>query len=210
MIPKGLEAEPPLLSEARHLVRAYPSHGRPFTELTNQFLEHRLNLGITVQTGAQSNSKGMALCLPHLGALGRFGNQILQYGFGRLIAIHCNADLIFPEWAGSRVFNDSFPQPVQTTYQVCSGVIDADSVSPEYICSSMREGHALQVTGYFGRYANHFPNSAAQFRSHFSYRTEIKNLLLCSLEADGLTSNRYAALHVRRGDFVGNRAGPSF
>ena len=201
---KASELEPPQLRAARHLARIYPSHGQPFTELTNRFLEHYLHLDAALQTETQSHPKSFALNLPHLGALGRFGNQILQYGFGKLIAAHCDADLIFGDWAGARIFIDSFPPTVQTSYNSSRRIINADSVSPQYIYSSMLEGHSLQVTGYFGSYANFFPNSANQFRSYFSYQKAIQDFLSNSLEADGLTANQYIALHIRRGDFVGN------
>ena len=127
-----------------------------------------------------------------LGLDGRFGNQILQYGFPRLYAERHGLVLETPPWLGQHLFDRDDP-PLGPTLPRRSG--DAAALADD------RDGtYAGQdVAGYFCGDPGGWAGERERFRALFAPGRKLRPLA----EAIGrrLSGGTLVAIHLRRGDY---------
>lgn len=132
-----------------------------------------------------------------LGAIGRFGNQVLQYGFLRLYAERHGLTLETPPWVGGALFGCSDP-PVTAGRRVLTelqlGLFEADFEAREPAADA-------DLWGWFQVDTATLARQQRRFRELFEPRPEIALRLEAAvrrLRAGGRTP---VGLHLRRGDF---------
>ncbi|MEO8196368.1 MAG: alpha-1,2-fucosyltransferase [Thermoanaerobaculia bacterium] len=144
-------------------------------------------------------SRDPTLASSTLGAIGRFGNQLLQYGFLRLYAERHGFELETPPWIGSELFGCREP-PVTAGRRVVTelefGLFDAAFETRE-----PTEG--IDLWGWFQVDTTTLARQRRLFCEILEPRPQIAerlNLALRRLCAGGRTP---VGLHLRRGDFQG-------
>lgn len=189
------------------LIRAAPGYAAGFTGLT--LLELR-RAGIAPPS--PRIAAGPTVSFRRLGREGRFGNQLLQYAAARLCADRQGLTLTTPMWPGRALFGLDDP--------LCGGLGGADA-SPAIWQSTVREddvGAAALLSGavplagrdLFGFFCGDVSPMAAQrdaVRRMFAYAPAVVDRL-GPLRARTLGlrgAETLAALHLRRGDFGGDR-----
>jgi hypothetical protein len=141
---------------------------------------------------------GRRLACSTLGRNGRFGNQLLQYGFVRLYAQRHDLDLEVPLWLGRHLFDADDPLPGSPLPRLSE--TDADLIgslngeSPQVYAERDIEGYFCGDTRPLARHRDAF---RALFRPgrHLAGPAEA---LRQRLRSGGRT---VVALHLRRGDF---------
>lgn len=133
-----------------------------------------------------------------LGHAGRFGNQLLQYGWLRVCAEQNGMELETPEWIGRHLYGLDEPlpgPPLPSLHEEDCGV------------SALLDGQALSganghdVVGYFCGDTTPLAPHRERFRSFFTPVGAVAERAAAALDilrADGRT---LVAIHLRRGDF---------
>ncbi|MFE1602204.1 glycosyltransferase [Methylobacterium sp. ID0610] len=169
--------------------RCNPAYGEAFTRRAMLRLSARWGAPpVPVRPGAP----GRRLAVGRLGLDGRFGNQILQYGFPRLYAERHGLVLETPSWLGQHLFDRDDP-PLGTTLPRRAG--DAAALAAD------RDGaYAGQdVAGYFCGDPGGWAGERDRFRALFAPGRNLRPLA----EAIGrrLSGGTLVAIHLRRGDY---------
>jgi len=144
-----------------------------------------------------TDSRGATVASSTLGAIGRFGNQVLQYGFLRLYAERHGLALETPPWIGRELFACCEP-PVTPGRAVLTelelGVFEAGFESRE-------PAEGVDLWGWFQVDTATLARQQRLFREILQPRPAIAERLeaaVARLYAGGRTP---IALHLRRGDF---------
>lgn len=132
-----------------------------------------------------------------LGALGRFGNQLLQYGFLRLYAARHGLALETSPWVGRELFACREP-PVSPARPVLSemelGVFDAD-----FLGRPAAEG--FDLWGWFQVDARTLAPQRDLFRSLFRLRPELASAIDEGASRLRARGRSLVGIHLRRGDY---------
>ncbi|HYE48700.1 MAG TPA: glycosyltransferase [Azospirillaceae bacterium] len=133
-----------------------------------------------------------------LGRNGRFGNQLLQYGFLRLYAARHDLDLEVPPWPGRHLYDLDDPLPGVPLPPVSEATADlVGSLTGE--SPTVYAGH--DISGYFCGDTGRLARFRDAFRACFEPGRNLRP------HADGAVSrlrgagHTVVALHLRRGDF---------
>ncbi len=133
-----------------------------------------------------------------LGQNGRFGNQLLQYGFVRLYAQQHNLVAEFPDWIGRDIFDfdDAFPSAKFPT------VNEADTD-----LSGSLQGRTGQVfagrdiEGYFCGNTKEWSEWRSQFCTLFAPGQKIRGILGQALDNLRSRGKTIVAIHLRQGNY---------
>lgn len=193
------------LEEARLISARHPSHGDPFTRRTIAATHYYFGISDTPRHTSVLNlgDKGTYLVNNQLGRLGRFGNQILQYGACRTLAELTGAIFLYPTWAGSVLFNgaqSAVPNVKLDSRKI--SIIDADTVPQDKLLGLLELPGICELTGYFGAYPALMLNNRATFKQAFTYIPRLETALQEAKYKDLGENNNYLAVHVRKGDFT--------
>nr|WP_222531864.1 tetratricopeptide repeat protein [Azospirillum sp. 412522] len=140
---------------------------------------------------------GRRLAATELGCNGRFGNQLLQYGFLRLYAARHDLDLEVPEWVGRYLYDCDDPLPGTPLPRLSEE--DHDFFASLSGTAPVRA--ECDVTGYFCRHTGALAPYRQDFRRIFTpgrYLWPRAEAIEHRLRARGRT---VVALHLRRGDY---------
>jgi hypothetical protein len=171
-----------------------PGHAAPFTlKAITLFRQH---FGAPppprpMPAGAKSVS------MRQLGGNGKFGNQLLQYGFLRLYAAAHGLVAQAPDWIGRDLFAADDPLP-DVPFPV------ADEAGTDLFAALEGEAPALagrDLAGFFCRPTAAWGDRADAFRALYRPASRIEPILqqaLARLREGGRT---VVAIHLRRGDF---------
>jgi hypothetical protein len=180
-------------------IRINPGHAFPFTRRAILLSRKQLAQG---ERPCRHNPKMPFVAMSNLGANGRFGNQLLQYGLLRLYADKVNATVVAPDWIGRDLFglNDPLPEALPV-----KALIGEDEVLA--IVSGCKSGGQVNVdtTGYFCSSTEPWSIGKERFRSCFQLVGTARRQAddcLAGLRQRGRT---IVAVHVRRGDFGGDK-----
>ncbi len=132
-----------------------------------------------------------------LGALGRFGNQLLQYGFLRLYAARHGLALETPRWIGHELFDCREPpvasgRPVLTELEL--GLFDGDFLDRP-------PAQGCDLWGWFQVDARTLAPQRELFRSLFRFRPEIAGAIDHAESRLRSRGRSLVGLHLRRGDY---------
>jgi hypothetical protein len=133
-----------------------------------------------------------------LGANGRYGNQLMQYGLVRLYAEARGLVAQFPDWIGRDLFDfdDPFPNAKLPSVDEKS-VRFFGSLNGE--CAELYS--EIDLHGYFGRSTAQWSRHKNKFRDLFVSGKKIGPPLDRALERLSFAGKTIVAIHIRRGDF---------
>lgn len=170
-----------------------PGHARPFSRIG--MINARRLFGPPRVTGRAQEGAGR-IGMTNLGQNGRFGNQIFQYGFLRLLAERRGLRLELPDWLGRDLFNADEPLPGSPLPEMQE---NAD------LMVAALEGRAhvgdIDLRGYCQYHTACLRPYRAQWCDALAWRpavTQLLNEYLAPVTSGDFT---LVAVHIRRGDF---------
>ncbi|KAA0570566.1 alpha-1,2-fucosyltransferase [Azospirillum sp. Sh1] len=175
-------------------IRCHPGFGEAFTRHAVLRLRQTWKAPTPRPVAGRA---GRRLAATALGCNGRFGNQLLQYGFLRLYAARHDLDLEVPEWVGRYLYDCDDPLPGAPLPRVSEE--DHDFFASLSGAAPVRA--ECDVTGYFCRHTAALAPYRADFRRLFMpgrYLWPRADAIEHRLRARGRT---IVALHLRRGDY---------
>ena len=133
-----------------------------------------------------------------LGSNGRFGNQLLQYGFTQLYARERGLAAEFPQWIGRDLFDLDDPVPSGTLPK-------ADEKDSDFFAALNRlDANVLSetdISGYFCGDTSQWGARADAFRALFVPGLKVSLLLDRALQRLRGAGKSLVAIHLRQGDF---------
>lgn len=140
------------------------------------------------------------LSFSQLATYGRFGNQLFEYAFTRLLAERHNRTALFPDWHGRHLFglNDhmvmqQFPHHRETTYSLGeSELVKLEALPP-----------TLDIAGCFQYHTSYYAPHKDEIREWFTPQKAISDAFGAKLSAlmRALDKKTLVCLHLRRGDY---------
>lgn len=131
------------------------------------------------------------ITMTNFGNNGRLGNQLFQYASSIGISIHNKVPIVLPEWKYSNIF--SSPYPYSKTY------------APKYNESSFTFKEINQenadLDGYF-QSEKYWEDSKDIVKKQFTFKEEF--VRICKTKLHYIDWDYTIAIHIRRGDYVGN------
>lgn len=171
-----------------------PGHAAPFT--LKAITLFRQQFGSPPPPRAMP-AGAKAVSMRQLGGNGKFGNQLLQYGFLRLYAQTHGLVAQAPDWIGRDLFGADDPLP-----DASLPAVDEDSTDLFAVLNGTAPALAdRDLTGFFCRPTALWGDRATEFRALFRPTPSIEPILqqaMVRLREHGKT---LVALHLRRGDF---------
>ena len=142
-----------------------------------------------------------------LGRNGRFGNQIFQYFFLRLIEHELSFEIRFPQWLGNQLFCiPSSEELVGTTYPIDWGIAAQKTDTPELDLSRIKKlmdlnnTNSLDISGHFHHHTKHLKKYKKLFEETFTLDGHLVKQVQKRLHEIG--SDQVIAIHVRAGDYI--------
>lgn len=182
------------LSAYERAIRCHPGFGEAFTRRAVLLLRQSWK---APAPRLAAGRVGRRLAATELGRNGRFGNQLLQYGFLRLYAARHDLDLEVPDWVGRYLYDcddplpgDPLPRVSEEDHDFFASLSGAAPVWAE-----------CDLTGYFCRHTAALAPYRTDFRRLFMpgrYLWPRADAIEHRLRARGRT---VVALHLRRGDY---------
>ena len=175
-------------------IRLVPGHALPFTRRALILLRRAYPL----EGVSKSLQSGQPLVtMRSLGLNGRFGNQLLQYGYLSLYARRCDAQVCVPDWIGRDLYglSDPFP-PSNASFEDMS-----EPEVLEVLAGHMPEKTGVNLSGYFCGDTALLSGEREHFRACFLVAPTWLPLVAqweATLRDKG---NTLVVLHLRRGDF---------
>jgi len=134
-----------------------------------------------------------------LGQNGRFGNQLFQYAFLRILARHHGMDVQTTPWIGQLLFGHDDPPPLGRLPVYVEGHNIAEGVFPDWLIAGRPE--SLELWGYFAFDTAHYAPFGDFFRSLFRPVEAIERPLKRAVESLREGGSTLVGLHLRRGDY---------
>jgi hypothetical protein len=142
------------------------------------------------------------LTMSTLGANGRFGNQLLQYGFLRMYAAEHGLAIESPDWIGRDLFDFDDPLPQGPLPVVSERDVDLPASlnrkEPRVYADADLWGFCCYHTAQLQRYRDFF-------RGLFKPGRRVAGLASSAVESLRERGDTVVALHLRRGDFGSGR-----
>ncbi|MFZ5494890.1 MAG: FkbM family methyltransferase [Verrucomicrobiota bacterium] len=171
-----------------------PGHALPFTR--RALIKLRLALGDPPRARARDAAQPFVM-MASLGANGRFGNQLLQYGLLHLYAAKAGAQVLAPDWIGRDLFGLADP-----TIGDATPVANLDEAA---VLAALAGGGAaaanVNLGGYFCGDTSVWAAGRAGFARCFRPVGKVKAAAEAALRRLVPDGRRLVALHVRRGDY---------
>lgn len=176
-------------------INANPGHAQPFSR--RAVLAFRRHFG-PPPTPVARQAGLPRLTMSTLGANGRFGNQLLQYGFLRMYAAEHGLALEAPDWIGRDLYDFDDPLPGGSLPVVSEG--DRDLVAslnrevPQVHADADFWGYCCYPTGRLRRHRR-------LFQDLFRPGRRVAQLVEPAAQALRQRGDSVVAIHLRRGDF---------
>jgi hypothetical protein len=127
--------------------------------------------------------------MSRLGKNGRFGNQIFQYFFLKLVEIELGYEISAPTWFGNAIFNLDKTTPIKE----CANCFPIESFQnkkdfPELHLEKIKEiaslhnVHHIDISGYFQYHTRYLQKFRANFEDLFTINPDYLNRIEYSLE----------------------------
>lgn len=168
-----------------------PGFGEGFSHRALLLLKRRWGLAPKPRPRAKQSKR---ISASRLGLDGRFGNQLLQYGFLRLYAERNGLTLETPDWLGRYLFDHDDPLLGAPLPGIEEHRIDlaADRAG----CFAEHD-----IRGYFCGDVTGWANEKERFRSLFQPGQMVATMLNSALERVRQAGCTLVAIHLRRGDY---------
>jgi hypothetical protein len=149
--------------------------------------------------GAPHSSYRGALGMSCLGRLGRFGNSVFQYIFGKTYAHKHRLEFQSPEWVGNTVFEARDPPVAPNLHNVCEyarpGYNNRSIIGEKVPLRDVDlQGYFMYHTSYYSPYREYIQRLC---QAAHSFQTLLQPALN---RLDELGDTR-VGIHLRRGDF---------
>ncbi|WP_029010122.1 hypothetical protein [Azospirillum halopraeferens] len=193
--------EPDAASELyRRASAVVPGMARPFSRRV--MLEARRLWGPPPDRRVQAPPDRPRLSMTTLGQNGRFGNQVFQYGFLRLYTDLRGLELELPDWPGRDLFGCDEPYPAVALPEADEKTVD--------LAGTLPPGSAERVAGVDVRGFCQYPTIRLapwreRWRARLRWAAPVARGLDRWLEPLGFAGRTLVAVHIRRGDFGGER-----
>ena len=183
-------------AEAYRQAQAFvPGHALPFSRLL--CLHWRRQIGPAPKPRSIPPGTGRVQ-MTSLGANGRFGNQLLQYGFLRLYARRHDLSVEAPDWIGRYLYGFDDPTPHETLRTIDEKQVDLFGALHGPTASAPRD---VNLRGYFCDDTSRWGGVAAEFQALFEPVAAVRTRLEAALGRLRDRGTDLVAIHVRRGDF---------
>lgn len=141
--------------------------------------------------------------LSSIGHNGRFGNQLYQYAFARMIADHHGLKLMTSPWLGQHLFGIRNPPVTQRLPRIHESREFPEGIVPLELFEQCPANH--DIWGFFQFDTIHYAPYKDFIRSLYRPIPTIENPLRAALLRLTAGTRPLVALHIRRGDFVGRQ-----
>ena len=172
-----------------------PGHAAPFTRIA--IIMARNIWGPPVSPRPASSFDSPRITMSSLGRMGRFGNQLLQYGILRLYADACGCDIEVPDWIGRDLFGLNDPLISRQLPYVEESSVDVMNA----ISGGFPPRANIDLAGFFAFSTQKYANQKKRFQSLFNLRGGALSAIELAWNRIGGNLNTVVALHLRRGDF---------
>lgn len=172
-----------------------PGHALPFTRLACLQWRQRLEPALDPRPTPPGAAR---IQMTTLGANGRFGNQLLQYGFLRLYARRHGLTVEVPEWIGRYLYGFDDPIPHDTLQTLDEKEIDLFDSLHGPTAVAPRD---VNLQGYFCGDTSRWGSVAGEFRALFEPVAAVRTRLDAALGRLRDRGATLVAIHARRGDF---------
>ncbi|HTQ78191.1 MAG TPA: tetratricopeptide repeat protein [Burkholderiales bacterium] len=176
-----------------------PGHAIPFTR--RAVLAFRRAFG-EPPPPRRPNPEASCISMTTLGANGRFGNQLLQYGFLRMYAAAHGLEVEAPDWIGRDLFDLDDPLPEGPLQPVSEEEVDLvaslNGVDPAIHANADLWGYCCYPTASLSRHR-------ALFRGLFRPGRRVRPIVAAASQRLREAGETLVAVHLRRGDFGGGR-----
>jgi FkbM family methyltransferase len=179
----------------RDAAAARPGHGLPFTKLS--VLAARRIWGPPPPPRPPLPAGAACVTMSALGQIGRFGNQILQYGYLRLYAEASGAAFECGDWVGRDLFALDDPLVSRSLPRLQDDAFDAAAA----IAPGARPRGDVDLQGYFFLPTSAYADRRDRFRSWFELSGMARPVIDAAFEKLRMAGRTVVALHLRRGDF---------
>jgi hypothetical protein len=135
-----------------------------------------------------------------LGINGRFGNQIFQYAFQRILAAQRGMGIQTPDWIGQELFGHRDPPMTALGLPICAEGRDfPEAEFPEGLFAGA--GTRFDLYGFFQFHTKYYAPHRDFFRSLFRPVPAVEEPLKCALLRLRRPGRTLVGIHARRGDF---------
>ncbi|MFN3076501.1 MAG: FkbM family methyltransferase [Alphaproteobacteria bacterium] len=175
----------------------YPGHTLPFTRRARLLL--RMAWGGPPPPRPAVAGRGRIM-MSGLGRKGRFGNQLLQYGFLKVYAGLHGLEAETPDWIGRDLFalDDPLPgSPLPGLYET------AADFSPPLDAPGKTVHANVDLDGYFQGHTSLLAPHRDAWRECFTLSPAARKAVAPALDRVKTPGTTLVAIHLRRGDFVG-------
>lgn len=176
-------------------ITANPGHAYPFTR--RALLLFRRKFGPPPETAAQKEGVPR-ITMSTLGQNGRFGNQLLQYGFLKMYAQEHGLALEAPDWIGRDLFDLDDPMrgaPLPAVRETEHDLVASlNRVVPEVWRDADILGYCCHPTAGLRRYR-------ALFRGLFRPGLKVADIAASAEAQLRARGDTLVGIHLRRGDF---------
>jgi FkbM family methyltransferase len=176
-------------------IAANPGHAVAFTR--RGIIKLRTALGNPPKPRAADDKRPFVL-MTNLGANGRFGNQLLQYGIARTYAQKTRSQLRVPDWIGRDLFGLDDPLPGAVRAAATLGEAD---ILPVVSGAAATASTNVDLSGYFCGDTSTWAAQRAEFRRCFTPTAAVRQAADAGLHRLMQRGQTLVALHLRRGDF---------
>jgi hypothetical protein len=135
------------------------------------------------------------------GEWGRFGNQLFEYAYLRIMAERLGCDIEIPDWVGPQLFN--IPHHPMTNLPARGRIQEAYNTDSRarWVAGFDKDLRNFEVTGYFQYHTSHYRPYKRQWQTWFAPREEVRERLRAGEEKLKSLGNTLVGLHIRRGDY---------
>ncbi|MEX1108778.1 MAG: hypothetical protein WEC00_07715, partial [Dongiaceae bacterium] len=184
-----------------HALKINPRHAFPWTRRAILLLRDNWGIAPAARRG-QPDQPGISVA--RVGVAGRFGNQILQYGVGRLIAERHALAFEAPDWIGRDLFLFDDPllsQPARPSIENGEQAAMRALIDPPLAEASPKAMLNGDLFGFFQGPTGQWAAQRDNFRRLFAFGGRAATAVDFAWNQLAGKGNPVVAIHIRRGDF---------
>jgi hypothetical protein len=147
--------------------------------------------------------------MSNLGKNGRFGNQIFQYFFLKIIEMELDCEISTTQWIGNTIFNIAKTIPIEesTNFLRLERIAtrnDSPDLHLEQIKKIIRTNNfnRIDISGYFQYHTKYLKKYQGKFEGTFGIDDSITRMANEALKKLKMDSQPLIALHYRAGDYL--------